>query len=251
MKNIKLFTALLAVAFLLFVTSCNKEETTKSVISNPPSEQSTGSNIDELIKTTGIDIYALASSSELLKYFKAVAPISEEIAKKIMKKSKSFTEEKIARMAELIALISEAAQNQDFELVDVYFEELKNLMDTMMNTVDFYQCEVVQRLNEEAEIYSNFLNSEYPSFFTLDSEQQRSIIDAIIEITSDRKPPRSCAEIYVDDIRAAEQRFAITLAGCLLLGPIGSWVCAGVALGIYCVDHHQANLAYADCINGQ
>ena len=63
-KKNKLFTVLLAVAFVFFATGCNKEESTESSTSNSPYGQGIDSNIDELIEKTGIDTYALLPAHE-------------------------------------------------------------------------------------------------------------------------------------------------------------------------------------------
>jgi len=254
-KNNIYLTALLVLSFVFFVTGCKKEETIKSTLSNPSTELDAGFNIEELIEKTGIDVYALASSPELLRYFEAVAPISEKIAKGInnMSSAKDLTEdEKIERMHELVGLISQAAQNYNFDLVDTYFNEFESLFNSMPYPwdplVSFSQSEMAQTLNREAEMLNDFLDSEYPTFFTLNSEQQSNIIDVIIDIT--RKPNlEKCARDYADDIRAAEIQYAITIAGCLFTGP-GAWICAGVALGIYSTQHHRANKAYKSCLKG-
>jgi len=256
-KKNKLFTVLLAVAFVFFATGCNKEEPTESSTSNSPYGQGIDSNIDELMEKTGIDIYALASSPELLRYFEAASPISEEMAKSIdMKPHKSLTEEeRVARMNELVTLISQAAQNHNFTLVNAYFDEFTTLLNSMTNPwgetwAEAFESEAVRGLNEEAERFNDFLDSEYPSFFTLNSEEQTNVIEAIVDIFIQKKPLEDkCLRAYSADIRAAEVQYAISVAGCLFTGP-GAWVCAGVALGIYSVQHHRANKALAACYKG-
>jgi len=242
MKKSFFILAIAAISFVLF-TGCKKENKDDQ---KPQTEISQGGDIDNLIKETGIDIYALAASSELSKYFEATAPLSEKIAKSI--KSKSPNDVKIARMNELVTLISQAAEDNDYELVDIYFEELINLIDSMTQTEAFYECEFVQLLNEEADNFINYLYSEYPSFFTLNSEQQRNVIDAIVEITVPRGPVE-CYNTYNAAIKDAEIVYAISVAGCCFTGP-AAWACVGVALGVYCVSHYRANQNLKKCLNG-
>lgn len=254
-KIINVITLLLLIS-TFFITGCKKEEAIKSEVQNLPQGQNTSSNIDELIKKTGIDIYALASSPELLTYFERVAPISEEVAANMdMKPSKSMTEEEtIARMEELVALISQAAQNYDYDLVDMYFNELLSLTygethPWVISEEAFSEGEVARGLIEAAQPFIEFLDSEYPTFFTLNSEQQNSIIDAVIDIFIEKKPI-NCYGNYNAAIEDAEARFAIGIGVCALVGGggPGSWACAAGVLGYYIVEHRRANNNLKACL---
>jgi len=241
MKKTFFIIAIVAASFVIF-TGCKKENKDEQ---KPPTEVSKGGNIDEIIKETGVDIYALAASSELSKYFEAFAPLSEKIAKSI--KSKSSTDQKIARMNELVTLISQAAEDNDFELVNIYFEELVGLIDSMTGTVAFLECEFVQSLNEKADILINYLYSEYPSFFTLDNEQQRNVIDAIVEIIVPRGPVDDCKTRYRQAIMLAELCYVISVAECCFTGH-AAWMCVGYPLGMYIVNVHYANQQLTYCL---
>jgi len=251
-RHIKFFTFLLVLALIAGMSTfnaCKKEEIYKPIVSNNAEKD----YIDELINKTGIDIYALASSPELLKYFEAVAPISKKIAESIdVRPSKLTEEEKIARMHELVGLISQAALNYDFDLIDTYFKELNSLLYGPLNPwesteVAFYENELFRVLNDEAQIFNEFLDSEYPVFFTLNRVQQEDVIEAIVNIIV--KKPQDCAGNYARAIQKAEAIFAIGIAGCCFTGP-GAWACAAAQLAIYCVSHHYANKDYAACLKG-
>lgn len=246
---------LLVLLFLILNFSCKKyteSENTSSI----EKTQMTNDYYSRLSAETNVDIRRLASSMELQKYFEEVAPISVEI----LQNMKTLTEEEIARMDELITLISQAAQNNDFALVDIYFNELMMLLYGTTNPwfpeeEHYSQCELVKKLNGEAEIFVDFLNSNYPTFLMLDNEKQISVIEAIVNITIEKEPTKptpaeQCAITYKGAIHDAEIQYALTVAGCLFFTGPAAWACVGVGLGIYSVQHNRANKNYKTCMNG-
>lgn len=249
---IKLLSLLIFMGAFLFL-GCEKNEETGTQSKGMTSTQN--DYYSKLSAETNVDVRKLAASPELQKFFEAVSPISQELTESIARNtslSKSLTEEeKIARANELVTLITLAVENNDFDSMDLYYKELLFLL--YGHTIQcedfntFLHSELITKLNEEAQIFNDFLSAEYPSFFTLNSEQQQSIVDAIIEIPYENAPPRSCEQVYADDIRSAEAQYAITTVGCAFL-TAGAWLCVGVALGIYCVQHNSANKDLADCI---
>jgi hypothetical protein len=272
-RNIKLFTALLAVALIVSVSifnACKKENNIPLVNSTNTMEfpaKDYNTYIEDLMVTTGIDIKKLSKLDEIRK----IANVQREIIAVAIETSNSkgeFTEEKLEQMQNLLEAIY-AASNDD-EILTLYDSYC-----AICTTINFFHINgdgiplftfdpnnpfVV---TEPAVVLIEKIITNYPQFPSLSEETQIDIIAAAIfldvqeflDIDPEKTPNQA------DCKKAAAQDYAVTasvatatlqagLMGCAFSGPAAGACCAiagasyGVAMG---VGYWQYKRAVARC----
>lgn len=233
--------------------SCEKDVKMKDINENSVSFKKTISKdyIDSLSYETNIDIYELASSPELLSYMDTVSLISKEISENLLPID-SYSEEDFERMNELIQLISAAVDDNNFELVDQYYNELLILLfgnnHQWCDVNNFSQSEIVEQLNSAAYSLTQFLTKDYNAIYALNDDQTSRIAESITYIMDkEAGNPNKCAKDRANAIRDAEIVYGISVGVCCFTGP-AAFPCVAGALAVYCVAHNRANQNYKTCM---
>lgn len=126
-RNLKLFTAILVVAVIAGLTifyACEKEDVSNQTTNNADIAESVekdyDTSIEELINSTGIDIYKLSKSGGIEEIAKTSLMIMK-MADGVLDKKGSLTEDKLIQLQDLGESINAAsAAGNDYEVLRLY-----------------------------------------------------------------------------------------------------------------------------------
>jgi len=272
-RNIKLFTALLTVALIAGATlffACQKDDNSKQTTNNADItefvEKDYKDYIEELIATTGIDIYELSQLEKVQKMADETLNVMNAGIEASQTKG-NFTEEILAYLQALKAEINETyAAGDEAEALRLY-EHFCTIC-RMTGYFQFSQYGVpiftfdpdnpfVIAINQAEELFEDIGNN-YPQFSSFSEETQIDIIAAAIFLKiqdpDTKGAPTDCkkeaALMYAVSASVATASLQAGLMSCAFAGPGAPACCAvagaayGVAMG---VAYWQYRRAVARC----
>ena len=259
--NTKIFTALMAVAVItlslaFFFTGCKKEETIKSEILNEPEvEKDYAAYIEELMATTGINIYELSQLKEIQKVadknMRMMAAFENTNAKG------AFTDEKIEQIQYLAAAIEAAYEAGNDEEVLILYESLCMIcmsIDGFIFSDNEYgvQTFTYDPGKEPISLPINFMEAErtraellvaaiettYPSFRLLPDVAKQDVLAAslYLNVQQIKAKERPSLETVHSCLTKADNDHAIATMGTTAGYLIGVGLCGGtIFLSVVCV----------------
>ena len=229
---------------LIFVVGCKKENKEEQQAPSVPNENSEYCyNIDELIKETGIDIYALSK----LKVIKDISYSYTQI--ELMETAKTEISDQIeAQIRQLKVQLERAAQIHDNELYSILFEQLTILTRALnglrftvnangLTIIDYIEgLEAVER--EKLEVVRG-VGNENPEFYNLSEDLQEKVLAAAMyqNFLEDEAlfGPTTCAGLkaaLVGRLTAYTAAYIVT-AGLCGGTTFAVFVCEGIAYATY------------------